>query len=72
MRNGRFGRIRGRALAVVLALLTLQLGSLVAPAYACGCGAMVPDDQRHMTVNREVSAVRWDGRQEQIDGGPPA
>ena len=32
MRNGRFGRIRGRALAVVLALLTLQLGSLVAPA----------------------------------------
>ncbi|WP_406478335.1 DUF2330 domain-containing protein [Streptomyces sp. NBC_01615] len=60
------GRIRGRVLAVVLTLLGIQLGSLVAPAYACGCGAMVPDGNRHVTVNREMSAVRWDGRQEQI------
>jgi hypothetical protein len=66
MRAGLFGRVRGRVLAVVLALLAVQLGSLVAPAYACGCGAMVPDGQRHVTVDREVSAVRWDGRQEQI------
>ncbi|MER6123771.1 DUF2330 domain-containing protein [Streptomyces sp. NPDC001795] len=66
MRAGRFGRVRGRVLAVVLTLLAVQLGSLVAPAYACGCGAMVPESQRHVTVNREVSAVRWDGRQEQI------
>ncbi|WP_369246275.1 DUF2330 domain-containing protein [Streptomyces sp. R41] len=58
--------VRGRVLAVVLALLGIQLGSLVAPAYACGCGAMIPDSQRHVTVNRELSAVRWDGRQEQI------
>ncbi|MFE7840336.1 hypothetical protein ACFU53_31080 [Streptomyces sp. NPDC057474] len=37
---------RGRLLVVVLALLGLQLASLVAPAYACGCGA-VPDNQRN-------------------------
>ncbi|MGW0839012.1 DUF2330 domain-containing protein [Streptomyces sp. NPDC002787] len=57
---------RGRLLVVVLALLGFQLASLVAPAYACGCGAMVPDGQRSMYVNRERSVVRWDGREEQI------
>jgi hypothetical protein len=57
---------RGRVLAVAVALLTLQVGSLVAPAYACGCGAMVPDQNRHVSVNRETSVVRWDGHQEQI------
>ncbi|WP_051948567.1 DUF2330 domain-containing protein [Streptomyces scabiei] len=57
---------RGRLLVVVLALLGLQLASLVAPAYACGCGAMVPDGRRSMYVNREMSVVRWDGREEQI------
>jgi hypothetical protein len=51
---------------VVLALLGLQLASLVAPAYACGCGAMVPDGRRNMYVNRELSVVRWDGHEEQI------
>ncbi|MGD1217652.1 DUF2330 domain-containing protein [Streptomyces krungchingensis] len=66
MRAGRSSFVRGRLLVVVLALLGLQLGSLVAPAYACGCGAMVPDAQRHVTVNRETSVVRFDGRQEQI------
>ncbi|MET7702009.1 DUF2330 domain-containing protein [Streptomyces sp. NPDC005485] len=48
------------------ALLALQVGSLIAPAYACGCGAMVPDRDRHVSVGREMSVVRWDGRQEQI------
>ncbi|MEU3546718.1 DUF2330 domain-containing protein [Streptomyces longwoodensis] len=57
---------RGRLLVVLLALLALQLGSLVAPAYACGCGALVPGDQRRVTVGREVSVVRWDGAREQI------
>lgn len=66
MRTGWSHAVRGRLLVVVLALLGLQLGSLVAPAYACGCGAMVPDGNRHVTVSREMSAVRWDGRQEQI------
>lgn len=59
-------KARGRLLVVVLALLGLQLASLVAPAYACGCGAMVPDGERSMYVNREMSVVRWDGREEQI------
>ncbi|KND44978.1 DUF2330 domain-containing protein [Streptomyces stelliscabiei] len=63
--NGRV-RGRGRLLVVVLALLGLQLASLVAPAYACGCGAMVPDDRRNVYVSRERSVVRWDGREEQI------
>lgn len=51
---------------MIVALLALQLGSLIAPAYACGCGAMVPDANRRIGVDRETSAVRWDGRTEQI------
>jgi hypothetical protein len=57
---------RGRVLPVVLALLALQLGSLVAPAWACGCGAMVPDEEQQVSVGREESVVRWDGLREQI------
>ncbi|SNX58122.1 uncharacterized protein DUF2330 [Streptomyces sp. TLI_55] len=60
------GRARRRMLVVVLALWATQLGSLVAPAYACGCGAMVPDTARRVAVAREVSVVRWDGRRERI------
>ncbi|MBT2480625.1 DUF2330 domain-containing protein [Streptomyces sp. ISL-94] len=56
-----------RRIAVLLfALLTTQVGALVNPAYACGCGAMVPDGQSRIGVDRETSVVRWDGRTEQI------
>ncbi|MFC8824413.1 DUF2330 domain-containing protein [Streptomyces sp. NPDC057137] len=55
-----------RAILVVCALLLTQLGSLIAPAYACGCGAMVPGRQATMGVDRETSVVRWDGATEQI------
>ncbi|MFI6696371.1 DUF2330 domain-containing protein [Streptomyces sp. NPDC050433] len=55
-----------RVLLVVCALLLTQLGSLIAPAYACGCGAMVPGRQSTMGVDRETSVVRWDGATEQI------
>ncbi|MET9434447.1 DUF2330 domain-containing protein [Streptomyces sp. NPDC006551] len=51
---------------MIVALLALQLGSLVAPAYACGCGAMVADRAQRIGVDRETSAVRWDGRTEEI------
>ncbi|MFE5617475.1 DUF2330 domain-containing protein [Streptomyces sp. NPDC056524] len=51
---------------MIVALLALQLGSLIAPAYACGCGAMIPDRDQRIGVDRETSAVRWDGRTEQI------
>ncbi|MFE5482355.1 DUF2330 domain-containing protein [Streptomyces sp. NPDC056527] len=51
---------------MIVALLALQLGSLIAPAYACGCGAMIPDANQRIGVDRETSAVRWDGRTEQI------
>ncbi|RPF33125.1 DUF2330 domain-containing protein [Streptomyces sp. TLI_185] len=57
---------RARLLAVVVTLLATQLGSLIAPAYACGCGAMIPDGKRRVSVGREESVVRWDGRREQI------
>ncbi|MEU6254099.1 DUF2330 domain-containing protein [Streptomyces sp. NPDC047043] len=57
---------RVRVLTVVGALLAVQLGSLIAPAYACGCGAMIPGAQQRVAVGREESVVRWDGRQEQI------
>ncbi|MCT4352910.1 DUF2330 domain-containing protein [Streptomyces sp. Je 1-79] len=51
---------------MIVALLALQLGSLIAPAYACGCGAMIPDRNHRIGVDRETSALRWDGRTEQI------
>ncbi|MEU3427228.1 DUF2330 domain-containing protein [Streptomyces gardneri] len=55
-----------RILTTLIALLALQLGSLVAPAYACGCGAMIPDSSERIGVDREESAVRWDGRTETV------
>ncbi|MFF8275053.1 DUF2330 domain-containing protein [Streptomyces lateritius] len=51
---------------MLVALLALQSVSLVAPAHACGCGAMIPDRSQRIGVARETSAVRWDGRTEQI------
>lgn len=60
------GRAPRRALALVLALPATQIGSLLAPAYACGCGALIPDSAQRVGVTREVSVVRWDGAQEQI------
>ncbi|ARF59416.1 hypothetical protein B1H19_13530 [Streptomyces gilvosporeus] len=47
-------------------LLAVQLVWLARPAYACGCGAMVVDPKTTLSVNRETSAVRWDGKTEQI------
>ncbi|MFD7066626.1 DUF2330 domain-containing protein [Streptomyces sp. NPDC059913] len=47
-------------------LVSLQLGSLISPAYACGCGAMVPSRDNRVAVDRETSVVGWDGRTEQI------
>ncbi|MEU3607229.1 DUF2330 domain-containing protein [Streptomyces sp. NPDC035033] len=58
--------IRARILTTLAALFALQLGSLVAPAWACGCGAMIPDEDRRIGVDREESAVRWDGRTETV------
>ncbi|WOX26756.1 DUF2330 domain-containing protein [Streptomyces solicathayae] len=59
-------RGRQRILTLVFALLALQLGSLVSPAWACGCGAMVPTRDQRIGVDRETSVVRWNGRTEQI------
>ncbi len=58
--------MKRRILALLIALLATQLGSLISPAYACGCGAMVPGGQSRIGVDRETSVVRWDGRTEQI------
>ncbi|MFK0254016.1 DUF2330 domain-containing protein [Streptomyces sp. NPDC090445] len=58
--------MRNRIAALLLLLLATQLGSLISPAYACGCGAMVPDGTSRIGVSRETSAVRWDGRTEEI------
>ncbi|GGR41403.1 hypothetical protein GCM10010497_50840 [Streptomyces cinereoruber] len=64
--RGTYDILIRRFLTALVALLALQAGSLVAPAYACGCGAMVPDASRRIGVDREESAVRWDGRTETI------
>ena len=45
-------RRRRHLLAVLLILAALQLGSLAAPAYACACGALVPDADRQVPVAR--------------------
>lgn len=68
MRNigGRVSPGWRRAMLVVLALVLVQLGSLVRPAYACGCGGMVPGRNTTLAVQRESSVLRWDGRSEQI------
>ncbi|MFD6973675.1 DUF2330 domain-containing protein [Streptomyces sp. NPDC059949] len=58
--------MKRRVLALLIALLATQVGSLISPAYACGCGAMVPGGQSRIGVDRETSVVRWDGRTEQI------
>ncbi|MER7465841.1 DUF2330 domain-containing protein [Streptomyces sp. NPDC097981] len=58
--------MRRRIAALLLALLATQLGSLVSPAYACGCGAMIPEGYARIGVERETSVVRFDGRTEQI------
>ncbi|MFI9207112.1 DUF2330 domain-containing protein [Streptomyces sp. NPDC053253] len=56
-----------RVVTIVIALLALQLGGqLVAPAYACGCGAMIPDKAERIGVDREESAVHWDGGTETV------
>ncbi|UGQ10228.1 DUF2330 domain-containing protein [Yinghuangia sp. ASG 101] len=60
------GRCGVRALWVALAVLVVQVVGVVRPAYACGCGAMVPGDQATVRVGEETSAVLWDGRSEQI------
>ncbi|MFF5703004.1 DUF2330 domain-containing protein [Streptomyces sp. NPDC012794] len=58
--------MKRRILALLFALLATQIGSLVSPAHACGCGAMVPDGASRIGVDRESSVVRWDGRTEEI------
>lgn len=58
--------MRRRIAVLLCALLATQLGSLIAPAYACGCGAMVPDGRSRIGVRQETSVVHWDGRTEQI------
>ncbi|MFD4377488.1 DUF2330 domain-containing protein [Streptomyces sp. NPDC058486] len=55
-----------RILTTLVALLALQLGSLVAPAWACGCGAMITHPSERIGVDREESAVHWDGRTETV------
>ncbi|WP_338696080.1 DUF2330 domain-containing protein [Streptomyces sp. Q6] len=57
---------RARALLVALALIAFQIAWIAAPAYACGCGAMVPREGQRISVGQETSVVRWDGRTEQI------
>lgn len=65
-RNGRTGGWLVRGLSLLLMLVSLQVGSLIAPAYACGCGAIVVHQDSRMVVARETSAVAWDGHTEQI------
>ncbi|MFC9673190.1 DUF2330 domain-containing protein [Streptomyces sp. NPDC056949] len=66
MRTAQPLTMRARALLTALALMAFQIAALASPAYACGCGAMVSPAGTDLTVYDETSAVRWDGRSEQI------
>ncbi|MFD3586280.1 DUF2330 domain-containing protein [Streptomyces sp. NPDC058683] len=59
-------RRRRRLLTVLLLVTGIQLGWLAAPAFACGCGALVTAGRQQVTVGREESVLRWDGTREQI------
>ncbi|MET9881994.1 DUF2330 domain-containing protein [Streptomyces sp. NPDC006430] len=58
--------MKRRIAALLAVLLATQAGSLIRPAYACGCGAMIPEGHARIGVDRETSVVRFDGRSEQI------
>jgi hypothetical protein len=60
------GIARSRALVLVMLLLAAQLVGLAWPAYACGCGGMVPPGQSRIAVGQESSVVRWNGKTEDI------
>ncbi|MDI2126399.1 DUF2330 domain-containing protein [Yinghuangia seranimata] len=60
------GAAPARWLTVLLLVVGIQLGGLVRPAWACGCGAAVPAANTTFRVTEETSAVRWDGRAEDI------
>ncbi|MEU8138434.1 DUF2330 domain-containing protein [Streptodolium elevatio] len=55
-----------RTAAVLVLALLIQAGWVIRPAWACGCGAMVPADQATLRVGEETSAVSWDGVTERI------
>ncbi|MFE6893714.1 DUF2330 domain-containing protein [Streptomyces sp. NPDC057694] len=59
-------RTRARALLTALLLMGIQATWIAIPAYACGCGAMIPRTGHQLTVSEETSAVTWNGRTEQI------
>ena len=56
-----------RSIAVVLALLAAAAAlSIASPAWACGCGAYVPDNPG-AAVADERALIAWDG----THGGHP-
>lgn len=57
-----------RALALTGAVTMLALGSVLvaSPAHACACGGTVSPEGQELTVDREVSALAWDGSTEDI------
>ncbi|GAA4953140.1 DUF2330 domain-containing protein [Yinghuangia aomiensis] len=60
------GAVVRRGAVVAVLVMLVQMAALIRPAWACGCGAMVPGNQTSMAVREETSAVRWDGRTEEI------
>lgn len=53
-----------RICVLLFVALLSSMASLVQPAWACGCGAMVSNSE--LRVGDEAAIVRWDGRTEQI------
>lgn len=54
-----------RSLCAVLMLLAAVVANTAAPAWACGCGAYIPDRAGAAVVD-ERALIAWDGRAEDI------
>ena len=55
-----------KTLTLALAASGLQAVWVADPAWACGCGAMIPGSGGTMSVAREQAVVRFDGTTENV------
>jgi hypothetical protein len=58
-------RVAHRSLCAVLILLAALVAHTAAPAWACGCGAYIPDRSGAAVVD-ERALIAWDGAREDI------
>ena len=58
-------RLPGSVCTVIVILLGGLVSNVAAPAWACGCGAYIPD-QAGASVTDERALIAWDGTTQDI------